>query len=108
MKEKINPLFFLFARIRSSFNENGIRVLDEENTVRSEVGGTLHFEGANKLMGSVSNDGDLNFLISKEGAFGIAMIYAWAKRRSASGNLEADLGFLSSYNDLSIKVIQND
>jgi len=104
VRERLNPFIFLFTRIRSSFSSSSNRVLEDEHEVKSEVGGALLLDRSNKLMGSVSNDGDLNFIFSREGFIANALLYAWVRRRSASGLLEADLGSVSSYNDLLIKV----
>lgn len=104
VRERLNPFIFLFTRIRSSFSSSSNRILEDEHEVKSEVGGALLLDRSNKVMGSVSNDGDLNFFFSKEGFFSNALLYAWVRRRSSSGLLEADLGSVSSYNDLLIKV----
>lgn len=55
-------------------------------------------------MGSVSNQGDLNFLFSNGGLRPSVILYAWLKRKYSSGLMEADMGCISSYNDLLLKV----
>lgn len=72
--------------------------------VKTEVGGSVSIDEDSKIMGSVSNEGDLNFLFSNGGLRPNVILYAWLKRKYSSGLLEADLGCISSYNDLMLKV----
>lgn len=82
-------------------------MLDNVNEVKTEVGGSVSIDENSKIMGGVSNEGDLNFLLSNGGLISSAVLYAWIKRRFSSGLLEADVGCISSYNDLLLKVIQS-
>lgn len=74
--------------------------------VKTEVGGSVSIDEDSKIMGSVSNEGDLNFLFSNGGLRPSVILYTWLKRKYATGLLEADLGCISSYNDLLLKVIE--
>lgn len=105
VQERLNPYIFLFTRVRSSYNQQRDRILtDMVNEVKTEVGGSISIDENSKIMGGVSNEGDLNFLLSNGGLIPSAVLYAWIKRRFSSGLLEADVGCISSYNDLLLKV----
>lgn len=108
VQQRLSSHLFLFTRVRSSFSQLRDRILTENlHEVKTEVGGSVSIDEDSKIMGSVSNEGDLNFLFSNGGLRPNLILYAWLKRKYSSGLLEADLGCVSSYNDLMLKVVSS-